>query len=206
MKVSAGELEFYSFIAQVFAPKPVPCCIGVYISKASYAREGEKSLDNFYRPWHLVEYYRYMRFFSNGTMLFLTTPDEPKQIVARLKKSSPAGHNVMPQSGTINTNDSILKGNWTVNDNKVNISLLRKVYKKPENRTRRQANKEAILEQEHVFRIVSPAHVPFSKMIDFAAVPQPYRNRLRARIAAKNVQDTVSIRPWLRYGTGPYRR
>lgn len=31
---------------------------GVYISKTSYIRQGEESLDGFYRAWHHVEYYR----------------------------------------------------------------------------------------------------------------------------------------------------
>ena len=39
---------------------------GVYISRASYVREGERSLDSYYRAFHLVYYYRYMRFFSDG--------------------------------------------------------------------------------------------------------------------------------------------
>jgi F-box protein 9 len=29
-------------------------------------RVGEKSLDGFYKPWHMVEYFRYMRFFPDG--------------------------------------------------------------------------------------------------------------------------------------------
>jgi hypothetical protein len=58
---------------------------GVYISKTAYARAGEQSLDNFYRPWHLVEYFRYFRFFSDGNVVFLTTPDEPKSTVSKLK-------------------------------------------------------------------------------------------------------------------------
>lgn len=33
---------------------------GVYISKTAYMRQGEKSLDGFYRAWHQVEYYRWM--------------------------------------------------------------------------------------------------------------------------------------------------
>lgn len=32
---------------------------GVYISKTTYIRQGEQSLDGFYRAWHQVEYYRY---------------------------------------------------------------------------------------------------------------------------------------------------
>ena len=39
---------------------------GVYISKTSYVREGEKNLDFCYRPYHVVEYYRYMRFYVDG--------------------------------------------------------------------------------------------------------------------------------------------
>lgn len=35
---------------------------GCYISKTSYIRDGENSFqDRFYRPWHLVEYFRYLR-------------------------------------------------------------------------------------------------------------------------------------------------
>lgn len=46
--------------------------IGVYISRATYIRQGEQSLDSFYSPWHLVEYYRYIRFFPDGLFyLFL---------------------------------------------------------------------------------------------------------------------------------------
>ena len=35
---------------------------GCYISKTTYMRHGENSFqDQFYRPWHLVEYFRYLR-------------------------------------------------------------------------------------------------------------------------------------------------
>jgi hypothetical protein len=40
--------------------------LGCYISKCVYYRNGEKGLDNFYRPVHRVEYYRYVRFFPEG--------------------------------------------------------------------------------------------------------------------------------------------
>lgn len=41
-------------------------CVGCYISKFFYVRFGEKSLDNFYRFFYVVEYYRYVRFFFDG--------------------------------------------------------------------------------------------------------------------------------------------
>lgn len=80
---------------------------GVYISKTSYIRQGEKSLDGFYRAWHHVEYYRwmfdrsgfhwefrshswlcdhrYLRFFPDGQVIMLTTPEDPQAIVPRLR-------------------------------------------------------------------------------------------------------------------------
>ena len=42
------------------------CVPGCYISKCVYYRTGEKSLDCCYRPYHRVEYYRYVRFFPEG--------------------------------------------------------------------------------------------------------------------------------------------
>ena len=41
-------------------------CPGVYISKISYVRSGEHSLDGYYKPYHTVVYYRYLRFFPDG--------------------------------------------------------------------------------------------------------------------------------------------
>lgn len=85
---------------------------GVYISKTSYIRQGEESLDGFYRAWHHVEYYRYMfdhnhwflivsriyvtskcwhcshrylRFFPDGHVIMLTTPDDPLSVIPRLR-------------------------------------------------------------------------------------------------------------------------
>uniref|UniRef100_A0A3Q3WL60 F-box only protein 9 n=1 Tax=Mola mola TaxID=94237 RepID=A0A3Q3WL60_MOLML len=58
---------------------------GIYISKSSYIRQGEKSLDGFYRAWHHVEYYRYMRFFPDGHVIMLTTPEDPLVIIPRLR-------------------------------------------------------------------------------------------------------------------------
>lgn len=43
-------------------------CAGCYISRASYVRAGEQSLDGLYKPYHLVVYYRFLRFFSDGEL------------------------------------------------------------------------------------------------------------------------------------------
>ena len=41
------------------------CGTGCYISRASYVRAGEQSLDGLYKPYHLVAYYRFLRFFPD---------------------------------------------------------------------------------------------------------------------------------------------
>ncbi|CAH0724003.1 unnamed protein product, partial [Brenthis ino] len=59
---------------------------GVYISKTTYLRHGENSFqDHFYRPWYLIDYYRYLRFFPEGLVLMWTTAEEPAACVGHLK-------------------------------------------------------------------------------------------------------------------------
>lgn len=59
---------------------------GCYISKTSYLRYGENNFqDQFYRPIHLIEYYRYIRFFPDGLVFMMTTPDDPGQTIGKLK-------------------------------------------------------------------------------------------------------------------------
>lgn len=51
----------------MFLEKPRVNVNGIYISKASYVRQGEASFQDVnYRPCYLVEYYRYLRFFPKG--------------------------------------------------------------------------------------------------------------------------------------------
>ncbi|GAB0097815.1 F-box only protein 9 [Sergentomyia squamirostris] len=69
---------------------------GCYISKTSYLRYGENSFqDQFYRPVHLVEYYRYMRFFPEGRVLMLTTSEEPIHCVGKLKNRMPGKKEIL---------------------------------------------------------------------------------------------------------------
>jgi F-box protein 9 len=51
---------------QMYIHRPHLCFHGVYISKISYVRRGERSLDGYYKPYHTVVYYRYLRFFPDG--------------------------------------------------------------------------------------------------------------------------------------------
>ncbi|CAH1971756.1 unnamed protein product [Acanthoscelides obtectus] len=73
----------------MFIERPRVHFNGCYISKTTYIRNGENSFqDQFYRPWHLVTYYRYLRFFPDGSVLVLTTADEPMQSVQLMKQKN----------------------------------------------------------------------------------------------------------------------
>ncbi|KAM6997001.1 F-box only protein 9 [Tautogolabrus adspersus] len=75
----------YKSWREMFLQRPRVRFDGVYISKTSYIRQGEESLDGFYRAWHHVEYYRYLRFFPDGHVIMLTTPEDPLTVIPRLR-------------------------------------------------------------------------------------------------------------------------
>ncbi|MEQ2169430.1 hypothetical protein GOODEAATRI_025220, partial [Goodea atripinnis] len=70
----------------------------VYISKTSYIRQGEESLDGFYRAWHHVEYYRYLRFFPDGCVLMLTTPEDPLSKATEFQRNRFCRRNQAPEA------------------------------------------------------------------------------------------------------------
>lgn len=60
--VNCGGLTTYESWRKMFIERPRLHFNGCYISKTTYVRNGENSFqDQFYRPWHVVEYYRYLR-------------------------------------------------------------------------------------------------------------------------------------------------
>jgi F-box protein 9 len=60
--VNCGVLTPYESWRKMFIERPRLQFNGCYISKTTYVRNGENSFqDQFYRPWHVVEYYRYLR-------------------------------------------------------------------------------------------------------------------------------------------------
>ncbi|KAJ8264701.1 hypothetical protein GJAV_G00152750 [Gymnothorax javanicus] len=75
----------FSSWREMFLERPRVRFDGVYISKTTYIRQGEESLDGFYRAWHQVDYYRYLRFFSDGQVMMLTTPEDPLTVIPRLR-------------------------------------------------------------------------------------------------------------------------
>lgn len=69
---------------------------GVYISTCTYIRQGV-SENSFNQPIHIITYYRYLRFYPDGSCLSLLTNAEPSQVVHQVHAQSPirevlAGH------------------------------------------------------------------------------------------------------------------
>lgn len=88
--VNTGSANKYGSWRNMFVERPRLRYNGAYISKTTYIRHGENSFqDQFYRPWHLVEYYRYLRFFPDGVVLMLTTPDDPNASLSKLRHRHP---------------------------------------------------------------------------------------------------------------------
>lgn len=114
---------------------------GCYISKISYIRDGENSFqDRFYRPWYMVEYFRYLRFFPEGKVLMLTATDEPQTCVNYLKYRTPR-------------NPSILIGHYRLHDNYVSL-VLKKQEVKGNNIAYRRKKREPVRDSgEQTFHI-----------------------------------------------------
>uniref|UniRef100_A0A1L8DD09 Putative f-box only protein 9 n=1 Tax=Nyssomyia neivai TaxID=330878 RepID=A0A1L8DD09_9DIPT len=96
--VSVGSPRAMGYISwrQMFQERHRVNFHGCYISKTSYLRYGENSFqDQFYRPVHLIVYYRYIRFFPEGRVLMLTTPDEPINCIGKLRNRCPQKKEVL---------------------------------------------------------------------------------------------------------------
>jgi len=93
-----------------FLSRPRVLLDGCYIAKISYAREGERGFqDQFYHPWHVVRYFRYLRFFVGGQVVMLTSAEEPLCGVKILKRKPTSGQSV----------PGLLIGHYRIVDDKV---------------------------------------------------------------------------------------
>lgn len=67
---------------QMFLDRPRVNFDGVYISRTRYVRPGDVGFQDLkYRPFHVINYYRYIRFFPDRRVLMLTTNEEPDKII-----------------------------------------------------------------------------------------------------------------------------
>ncbi|XP_060556712.1 F-box only protein 9-like [Ruditapes philippinarum] len=109
---NTGKVKKYGLWRNMYIERPHLQFVGCYISKMSYIRQGEKSLDGFYSPWHSIEYFRYIRFFSEGKVLMMTSPEHPSLTLPKFKYS----HAKTP---------GMLKGAYKISGNRVTGVLKR---------------------------------------------------------------------------------
>ncbi|PGH18972.1 hypothetical protein AJ79_00005 [Helicocarpus griseus UAMH5409] len=77
--------------SQVFQTFPRIRFTGIYISTVNYTRPGANSaLQNisWNTPIHIVTYYRYLRFYPDGSVISLLTTTEPVDVVPHISKES----------------------------------------------------------------------------------------------------------------------
>lgn len=98
---------------QMFRQRPRLRFNGCYISTVNYNRPGAASTDS--RTWgtpiHIVTYFRYLRFFRDGTVISLLTTTEPADVVHHLSKENlhhQHGRSLLPSS----VMKDALKGRW----------------------------------------------------------------------------------------------
>ncbi|XP_058831568.1 F-box only protein 9 [Topomyia yanbarensis] len=155
--VNVGNLKGSPFSSwrEMYINRPRVHFHGCYISRTSYLRLGENSFqDQFYRPVQLVEYFRYFRFFADGRVLMLTSPEEPQSCVTKLKPRYPA-------------QNEILKGHYRLHNDVVIVAVQRN---RPSGQNQRPGRKKEIESEygEQTFylelQVVSTSKRAFSQL------------------------------------------
>lgn len=79
---------------RMFRSRPRVRFNGCYISNVNYIRAGQASANQitWNSPVHIVTYYRYLRFFRDGTAISLLTTAEPADVVHHLTRDALAQH------------------------------------------------------------------------------------------------------------------
>jgi len=97
---------------QMFRSRPRIRFNGCYISTVNYTRAGASNTNTLTWgvPVHVVTYFRYLRFFRDGTVISLLTTTEPADVVHHLVKANLHAHhgNTLPSS----VMKDALRGRW----------------------------------------------------------------------------------------------
>jgi len=124
---------------QMYVDRPHVRVDGVYISTNTYIHIGEPTIGSHYKPCHLVEYYKYLRFFADGTVLVYTSADDPQTVVQAL--NHPPYRDASIQSGFYRLTEG----------DKISIWYSRVLKPKKDVSARGRANREKPEVREHHF-------------------------------------------------------
>jgi F-box protein 9 len=99
---------------------------GIYISTCNYHRSGGHSGASlsWNTPVHIVTYYRYLRFYPDGSLLSLLTTSEPAEVVYGLSKPSltPAHLGGLGAGAMLEWAPHVARGRWRVDaDGRVDV-------------------------------------------------------------------------------------
>jgi len=77
---------------EMFLSKPRVHFSGCYISKMSYIRAGERGFQDHdtYKAWHVIEYFRFLRFFPGGQVVMVTSADDEAIVTKQLNTKAGA--------------------------------------------------------------------------------------------------------------------
>ena len=96
--VKIVENEFQGNWRALYIDKPRPRYDGIYISHNSYVRSGQTE-GSYNQPLFKINYWRYLRFFPDGTVLSVCSPERPKMVVPLLNPASSKLKSVPVESG-----------------------------------------------------------------------------------------------------------
>lgn len=139
LEKTANTLAFYSSLyssswLRMFRLRPRIRFNGCYISTVNYVRTGERTTNTIHAsigPVHIVTFYRYIRFFRDGTCISLVTTTEPAEVVHHLTREAvelhagPADSRQGRAAARLPSAfmQSALKGRWRLANDKPDASL-----------------------------------------------------------------------------------
>ena len=99
---------------RMFLDRPRVRTDGLYVSRNTYIHKGVAEWD-VRNSVHLVCYYRYLRFFGDGTFLYKTTPNVVAKVAPMLLRRKDTGR----RSGLTHGADSVIRGRWKLKGDSV---------------------------------------------------------------------------------------
>lgn len=106
----------YTTYAFMFHNRPRIRFSGVYISTVNYSRPGGSSANQvvtWSTPIHIVTYYRYLRFYRDGTLISLLTTHDPQEVVPHLHTSNlPKASTPLSTIPPYSIMKNALRGRW----------------------------------------------------------------------------------------------
>ena len=116
----------YKDFRSVYFNAPRLSFIGYYVMKGKYLRDGERDPNSQYAPFHLVEYYRYFRFYPDGSVSHCLSVKKLKQeFVEKLfcfKKENleEMSANILSKNGI---KDRLMRGEYITQGEKLHVRL-----------------------------------------------------------------------------------